>query len=84
MDAPGQDRGVESLRRCGAEHERMSALSFKQVIAGSAPACATKFLPRMLVGQRAVSKAALPRSNRGRGAIGAKLIRMSMRLLIAR
>jgi hypothetical protein len=64
----------------------MSALSFKQVIAGSAPACATKvfIVPRMLVGQRAVSKAAMPRSNRGRGAIGAKLIRMSMRLLIAR
>ena len=41
-------------------------------------------VPRMLVGQRAVSKAAMPRSNRGRGAIGAKLIRMSMRLLIAR
>src|SRR6266849_5216671 len=42
-DSLSGDRGFESLRRCGAEHERMSALSFKQVIAGSAPACATKF-----------------------------------------
>lgn len=42
-DSHSGDREFNSLlRRYGAEHERMSALSFKQVIAGSAPACATK------------------------------------------
>ena len=37
------DNGFNShLRRHGAEHERMSAFSFKEVIVGSAPTCATK------------------------------------------
>ena len=59
---------------------------FQSADARSIRVSATKFFvpPRMLVGQQAVSKAATLGSNPGRGATGAKLIRMSRRLLIVR